>query len=314
MSSPTPSPPRRRRLAPLLALSTGVVFVMLICFEVFLQVVDPGGFADLEDHERFSEELFRKGEDGALHLVPGVTTSYLGREVKVSEQGLRNRIVEVPKPAGTFRILVIGDSVPFGWGVGEGEAFPAVLERLLREHSSADNRRYEVVNGGSPGWGFYEEFLWLHDRGISFEPDVVVQCIINNDVEPGLKAPPLFLTPSLRQVRTLRLLERIADVLTSDRGFDGVYFTPDLVSRAIDEIQKVCSAAGARYVLFDLFGLAPPTIEHAEQVGVPRVACVLDDEWVHAHQVGRHDYHPNAEGHAWLAQRLFEGLQPLLKP
>jgi hypothetical protein len=35
---------------------------------------------------------------------------------------------------------------------------------------------------------------------------------------------------------------------------------------------------------------------------------------VHAHQVGRHDYHPNAEGHAWLAQRLFEGLQPLLKP
>ena len=32
----------------------------------------------------------------------------------ISSQGLRNRLVELPKPEGRFRILVLGDSVTFG--------------------------------------------------------------------------------------------------------------------------------------------------------------------------------------------------------
>lgn len=305
--------PRRRSLGLRLSLAAVVTLFALGCFEVLLQVADPGGFAELEDRERFNAEVLAKGDDGTLRLVPGVT-SYLGHEVRVSEQRLRNRIVVTPKPANTFRILVVGDSVPFGWGVGEADPFPVQLEGLLRGAPRADGKTYEVINAGSPGWGVYEEFTWLRDHGLAFEPDLVVQCIINNDIEPGAKSPPLFLTPALRKVRTLRMVERLVEKMAGDQGTDGPGLSPEIVNQALQEFSKLCAGAKARYVVFDLFGLAPATIEHAARIGVVHVSCPLTDEWVHAHEVSPHDYHPNAAGHLWLAERLLEALRPLLQP
>jgi lysophospholipase L1-like esterase len=312
--STTARPAARRRSQGLrLCLAAAVALFAFGCFEVLMQVADPGGFAELEDRERFNAEVLAKGDDGILRLVPGVT-SYLGHEVRISEQRLRNRVVATPKPANTFRVLVVGDSVPFGWGVGEADPFPVRLEALLRGQPRADGRSYEVINAGSPGWGVYEEFTWLRDHGMAFDPDLVVHCIINNDIEPGAKSPPLFLTPELRRVRTLRLLERIVEKVAGDRGTDGPGLSPEVVNLALDEFQKLCAAAPARYVVFDLFGLAPATVEHAARIGAVHVACALTEQWVHAHQVTPHDYHPNSSGHAWLAERLFEALRPLLQP
>lgn len=51
------------------------------------------------------------------------------------------------KPApGTTRIICFGDGVTFGHGVGDGQAYPAVLQQLLRKQG-----KYEVINAGTPG-------------------------------------------------------------------------------------------------------------------------------------------------------------------
>src|SRR3569832_2929654 len=50
--------------------------------------------------------------------------------VHTNALGFRERRLPGPKPAGTSRIVVVGDSFTQGYGVSEEEAFPRQLEAL----------------------------------------------------------------------------------------------------------------------------------------------------------------------------------------
>ncbi len=52
---------------------------------------------------------------------------------EINSQGLRDDNVTIPKPDGTFRILVLGDSVAYGDSVSRNDTFANRLEGLLRE-------------------------------------------------------------------------------------------------------------------------------------------------------------------------------------
>src|SRR5436309_1458419 len=54
--------------------------------------------------------------------------------VTMNSQGFRGRETDIPKPAGRFRIVTIGDSLTLGWGVGDNETFSARLEQLLHKN------------------------------------------------------------------------------------------------------------------------------------------------------------------------------------
>lgn len=74
----------------------------------------------------------------------------------VSRQGLRNVLVATPKPSNVFRFLAIGDSFTFGWGVGDQESWPFLLEQSFKEKGYA----VEVINAGAPGLSFME-YRWI---------------------------------------------------------------------------------------------------------------------------------------------------------
>ena len=82
------------------------------------------------------------------------------------------------KPAGTRRVLFVGDSFVLGYAVDRSDHFVDLVERAL----VADGRRVEVLNGGTEGYSTDQEALWLEKEGLSFEPDVVVACFYQNDV------------------------------------------------------------------------------------------------------------------------------------
>ncbi len=82
----------------------------------------------------------------------------------------------IPKPAGTFRIVVLGDSVALGHGVEDDETFSAVLE-----HALSSTRRTEVVNMGVSGFGTAEELVQLQTVGWRYDPDLVVLSYFPND-------------------------------------------------------------------------------------------------------------------------------------
>jgi len=98
--------------------------------------------------------------------------------VSTDPLGLRAPLHPVDKPGGTFRVMTLGCSTTFGWGVDDDQAYPVVLERLIR---AAGHVSTEVINGGQPGYtSFQGRWLWnsvLDD----YEPDVVLVGYIVQD-------------------------------------------------------------------------------------------------------------------------------------
>ncbi|HTL48895.1 MAG TPA: GDSL-type esterase/lipase family protein [Verrucomicrobiae bacterium] len=97
---------------------------------------------------------------------------------EISPQGLRDRVFEIPKPAGTFRILALGDSVTYGLFVPAEKSFPKQLERVLKEN----HPRLEVMNAGVNGYSTYNEAGFYQALGASFAPDLVLLGFCPNDI------------------------------------------------------------------------------------------------------------------------------------
>ncbi len=78
------------------------------------------------------------------------------------------------------RVVMVGDSIGFGYGVADGQVFAALLE---------EGRGPEVVNLSVPGFGTDQELLRLSAEGLAYRPDVVVVHVcLANDFDDNVSA------------------------------------------------------------------------------------------------------------------------------
>ena len=121
----------------------------------------------------------------ALHW-PGLVT-YLpqfGHTVSFSSAGMRDRERAVERPAGVFRILVLGDSFMEALQVPFEASFPSLLERGLERKAG---KRFEVLNASVSGWGTDDELQYLTTYGMKWKPDLVlVAMTLHNDISENL--------------------------------------------------------------------------------------------------------------------------------
>ncbi len=128
-------------------------------------------------------------DDVVYDLRPGLNGSFKGKPVRTDAQGLRgSRDYALVKPPGTFRIVGLGDSVMFGWGVGEAETYMQIVERRLNEHPPAvpaalPGRRFEVLDFGVPGYNTAMEVATYEHRAAAYAPDLVLVHFIGNDFD-----------------------------------------------------------------------------------------------------------------------------------
>jgi lysophospholipase L1-like esterase len=95
--------------------------------------------------------------------------------------GFRGKEIEVPKPAGTYRIVCLGGSTTEGIGVSNEDTYPAQLERALAGHD-VGGRRIEVVNAGFAGFGSQDLYYVLRNLVLPLEPDLLVYYEVGNRV------------------------------------------------------------------------------------------------------------------------------------
>ncbi len=104
-------------------------------------------------------------------LQPGVcaTSKRTGRPVEycINAKGLRDEEYDYEKPkAKTFRVVLLGDSRSFGFGVPQELHFSTVLEGYFKN--------FQVINMGVDGYGVDQELLWLRREGFKYDPDIVM--------------------------------------------------------------------------------------------------------------------------------------------
>lgn len=115
-------------------------------------------------------------------MVPNVTKIYDTNEfnivAKTSSQGIRNDEVNIPKPKNTFRILAIGDSFTYGWGVDLDKTWIKLLEKKLQ----VKNKKVEIVNAGDPGIGLTRIRQVCRAYESQFDPDVIFIDLFYDDL------------------------------------------------------------------------------------------------------------------------------------
>lgn len=162
--------------------------IVLFCLTTFLLT-----FIFLETYLRlFDRQIFEvhppgmyvADEDAGYVLSPGFRGSVqrpeFDAEFSINSRGFRGREFGA-KADDVFRILVLGDSQAFGFGVSDEETFSFQLEKCLNERQE---QAFEILNGGVPGYGTIDQLNFLRSRGPHVNPDfVILQFLSDNDFE-----------------------------------------------------------------------------------------------------------------------------------
>jgi hypothetical protein len=107
--------------------------------------------------------------------------------IRTNSFGLRSPAVPLAKESGEYRILALGDSYTFGYGVGDEDAFPAVLGKMLAAAGTPSLGRTTVINAGVSSYGTAQELLYYKNHGRAFQPDLVLlNMFVGNDVQDNL--------------------------------------------------------------------------------------------------------------------------------
>ncbi len=129
-------------------------------------------------------------------LKPHLKGIFQDAMIETNRFGLRGPEIGQEKPQRTFRIVGLGDSHMFGWGVGQEELYLALLQRRLNENAES-GWRFEVLNFGTPGYNTVMEVATFAHRALPFDPDLVFLHFVGNDLfAPHFLLPPRDLDPS----------------------------------------------------------------------------------------------------------------------
>ncbi len=115
---------------------------------------------------------------------PNAHDFLMGVDVRTNSFGLRDPERTLEKPANTTRIMMLGDSIVFGWGCPQDQTMAARLERSLNENPVTPGRKYEVINTGVGNSNTAMEETWFREEGCRFKPDCVLVGWFINDAEP----------------------------------------------------------------------------------------------------------------------------------
>ena len=109
-------------------------------------------------------------------LRPSTTVNFKRAPMTVNQWGMRDQEYSQEKPAGTYRIALLGASIEMGGGVLDHETYENVAEmRLNAEFTQQEGayEQYEILNFSVGGYSVLQHRA-LMDHVLSFQPDLLI--------------------------------------------------------------------------------------------------------------------------------------------
>ena len=160
-----------------------LLMLLLAAGEVALRLYDSltGEFSQTRDEDELTARSWRthhslKPLRSITRPNPDTAAPVL---IRTNGYGVRGGEIAVPKPAGVFRIICLGDDVTFAPDVSEAATFCGRLQELLQARSKL---RIEVINAGVPGYCPLLSCLQVKHSLLSLQPDLLLLNFDMSDV------------------------------------------------------------------------------------------------------------------------------------
>lgn len=255
-----------------------------------------------------------------------------GVTIAINSLGFRDDEFPVAKPAGEFRVLAIGDSFTYGWGVPGDAAWPQVLERELGQQQ---RRAVQVVNAGFAAGAATPDGYdrWFEAAGKRLDADLVIVGLCLNDLgavpmlgydvvpnEPVFGGCSRLLDAAWREWRQWR-------ARTAPRDFgDLVRADPswwNATQRGLRRLREAAAADGVPclvvvFPMLSRLGDDYPYVslhdlvrEHCAAAAIPHLDLLADCRGRDAAGLTVHptDQHPNRVAHALFAAAIARDLR-----
>jgi lysophospholipase L1-like esterase len=112
---------------------------------------------------------------------PHLNTEFQGVKVVTNSLGFRNREFKAKKDRNSYRIIILGDSPAFGWGVDLENTYPYLLEKKLASDNS--KKKIEVINASQIGYTSYQGLILLQSYLLRYSPDLITVPYVLNDID-----------------------------------------------------------------------------------------------------------------------------------
>ncbi len=319
-----------RAIAVAVPVAAGLVAVVLVLFHQERLVLDPEtGYPRLQapplyleepGHERTGHRYLFDARLGWRN-IPNWKSKTNGQTISINSLGLRDREYSHAKPEGVRRILVLGDSYVWGYGVSNDEIFTELLEEQLADL----NKNWEVLNSGVSGWGTDQEFLFLTDEGFKYDPDIVVLFFfLGNDATNNTNSKQYTMYKPVFQGADLKLsnvpVPRPDDQKSRPTGDDPMQHSVSLIAK----ISAACQAHGSKLVIVKFGTFLNPrrpdlakwdqefSVEYERRIEDPLLDLdqAFADNGISAPLllIGNDDGHWNAYGHKQVARIMYKYL------
>jgi len=168
-----------------LALLGAALALSLPLAEVVLRLAAPQNLPSQEEIRGYViEGMYVADARAGYTLTPGFS-GRLERQGHVTgfstnAAGLRGGEIG---PKTKRRVLALGDSMTWGWGVAQGEEW---IHGVGREVARLGGPEVESLNGGVNGYGTANELARLEELGPALSPDLVLLGFFPNDYEDNV--------------------------------------------------------------------------------------------------------------------------------
>lgn len=162
----------------ILKIATLAIFSLIVSLIAFLFLELISSILISNNPDRLSDILRLLQQDSILFWKQksNLDTEFQKQKVVTNDMGFRCHTI---KEKNKKRIICLGASPTFGWGVKYEDTYPVVTEQLLKEN----NFDVEVINAGEIGYSSYQGLNLLKTKILNLKPDIITVSYVINDVD-----------------------------------------------------------------------------------------------------------------------------------
>ncbi len=287
-------------------------------WEVYMQ--KPAGFLDIQSTAliRFTGDFLQR------ELVPSMVSADSFSTVSTNRLGMRDQEYEEILAPDVYRMSLLGASIGMGWGVEDGETYEALVEDSLnRDLGGKGYRKYEILNQAVPGYYPLQQSIAV-ERALAYRPRAILYeatgrefsrsvYYLSEVVSKGIEVP----YPELRGIAEAAGIQSGMPQEEAERRLTP--FQETLVAWLYHHIVATCRGSG----VIPVWVFVPQTYQGSWEEETPAVMALARDKGFvvidlsglyegkdrEALRLAEWDQHPNARGHALIAEELYSGLR-----